>query len=69
MLTDDSTASRYGPIFIGVVLNIALYGIMVTQTYLYFHVYKRYVPRPFSFDGSLDLETTLCCDTTGTGRG
>ncbi|RDX53862.1 hypothetical protein OH76DRAFT_1342939 [Lentinus brumalis] len=41
MLTDDSTASRYGPIFIGVVLNIALYGIMVTQTYLYFHVYKR----------------------------
>ncbi|TFK80204.1 hypothetical protein K466DRAFT_605533 [Polyporus arcularius HHB13444] len=31
----------YGPIFIGVVFNIALYGIMVTQTYLYFQVYKR----------------------------
>ncbi|KAI0769910.1 hypothetical protein C8Q74DRAFT_1369157 [Fomes fomentarius] len=31
----------YGPIFIGVVFNIALYGIMVTQTYLYFNVYRR----------------------------
>ncbi|RPD77502.1 hypothetical protein L226DRAFT_521153 [Lentinus tigrinus ALCF2SS1-7] len=31
----------YGPIFIGVVFNIALYGIMVTQTYLYFQMYKR----------------------------
>ncbi|KAI0712519.1 hypothetical protein C8Q76DRAFT_488332 [Earliella scabrosa] len=31
----------YGPIFIGVVFNIALYGIMITQTYLYFNVYRR----------------------------
>ncbi|KAI0690452.1 hypothetical protein C8T65DRAFT_97724 [Cerioporus squamosus] len=31
----------YGPIFIGVVFNIALYGIMVTQTYMYFQGYKR----------------------------
>ena len=38
-----SYVSRYGPIFIGVVFNIALYGIMVTQTYLYFQMYKRYV--------------------------
>ena len=34
---------RYGPIFVGVVLNILLYGIMITQTYLYFNVYKKYV--------------------------
>ncbi len=53
MPTDDSPASRYGPIFIGVVFNIALYGIMVTQTYLYFQVYKRYVPHPLSLDGLL----------------
>ena len=33
---------RYGPIFVGVVLNILLYGIMITQTYLYFNVYKKY---------------------------
>ncbi|KAL4243310.1 DUF6534 domain-containing protein [Abortiporus biennis] len=31
----------YGPIFIGVVFNILLYGIMITQTFLYFTVYKR----------------------------
>ncbi|KAI9059272.1 hypothetical protein FKP32DRAFT_1680090 [Trametes sanguinea] len=31
----------YGPIFIGVVFNILLYGIMITQTYLYFQMYKR----------------------------
>ncbi|KAI0084805.1 hypothetical protein BDY19DRAFT_997371 [Irpex rosettiformis] len=34
----------YGPIFIGVVLNIMLYGIMVTQMFLYFTVYKRDKP-------------------------
>ena len=33
--------ASYGPIFIGVVFNIALYGIMITQTYLYFNVYRR----------------------------
>ncbi|KAI0338912.1 hypothetical protein BDW22DRAFT_1432128 [Trametopsis cervina] len=31
----------YGPIFIGVILNIMLYGIMITQMFLYFTVYKR----------------------------
>lgn len=36
-------ACSYGPIFIGVVFNIVLYGIMITQTYLYYNVYKRYV--------------------------
>ncbi len=32
---------RYGPIFVGVVFNILLYGIMITQTFLYFTVYKK----------------------------
>ncbi|OSD07500.1 hypothetical protein PYCCODRAFT_619779 [Trametes coccinea BRFM310] len=31
----------YGPIFIGVIFNVLLYGIMITQTYLYFQMYKR----------------------------
>ncbi|KAM5537022.1 hypothetical protein V8D89_009351 [Ganoderma adspersum] len=30
----------YGPMLLGVMLNILLYGIMVTQTYLYFSMYK-----------------------------
>ncbi|KAI1797440.1 hypothetical protein LXA43DRAFT_1089306 [Ganoderma leucocontextum] len=30
----------YGPLFIGVMLNIMLYGVMFTQTYLYFNMYK-----------------------------
>jgi len=30
-----------GAIFIGVIFNVVLYGIMITQTYLYFNVYKR----------------------------
>ncbi len=33
----------YGPIFVGVVFNILLYGIMITQTYLYFNTYRKYV--------------------------
>ncbi|KAF9808957.1 hypothetical protein IEO21_07679 [Rhodonia placenta] len=36
-------AVTYGPIFVGCVLNIVLYGIMITQTFLYFTVYKKYV--------------------------
>ena len=36
-------AARYGPIFVGVVFNILLYGIMITQTFLYFTVYKKCV--------------------------
>ncbi|KAI0693966.1 hypothetical protein BC835DRAFT_1415596 [Cytidiella melzeri] len=31
----------YGPIFIGVIFNVLLYGIMITQMFLYFTVYKR----------------------------
>ncbi|OBZ68907.1 hypothetical protein A0H81_11140 [Grifola frondosa] len=34
-------AITYGPIFIGVMFNILLYGIMITQTFLYFTAYKR----------------------------
>ena len=34
-------AYSYGPIFVGMVFNVLLYGIMITQTYLYFHVYRR----------------------------
>ncbi|PIL35700.1 hypothetical protein GSI_02430 [Ganoderma sinense ZZ0214-1] len=30
----------YGPMFIGVTLNIMLYGVMSAQTYLYFSMYK-----------------------------
>lgn len=31
----------HGPIFIGLMFNILLYGIMTTQTYLYFTTFKR----------------------------
>ncbi|OCH88470.1 hypothetical protein OBBRIDRAFT_780090 [Obba rivulosa] len=31
----------YGPIFLGMVINIMLYGIMITQIYLYHKVYKQ----------------------------
>ncbi|KAI1794885.1 hypothetical protein LXA43DRAFT_91467 [Ganoderma leucocontextum] len=34
-------AVTYGPIFVGVIFNVLLYGIMITQTYLYFNVYKK----------------------------
>ena len=27
----------------GVIFNVFLYGIMMTQTYLYFNVYRKYV--------------------------
>ncbi|KAM5538433.1 hypothetical protein V8D89_007766 [Ganoderma adspersum] len=30
----------YGPMFIGVMFNILLYGVMFAQTYLYFNMYK-----------------------------
>lgn len=42
--------NRYGPIFVGVVFNIVLYGIMITQTFLYFTVYKRSVSTEYQFD-------------------
>ena len=35
------SACSYGPIFVGMVFNVLLYGIMITQTYLYFNVYRR----------------------------
>ena len=35
------SARSYGPIFVGMVFNVLLYGIMITQTYLYFNVYRR----------------------------
>ena len=41
-----AVAPRYGPIFVGVVFNILLYGIMITQTYLYFNTYKKYAASP-----------------------
>ncbi|EGN98316.1 hypothetical protein SERLA73DRAFT_183263 [Serpula lacrymans var. lacrymans S7.3] len=31
----------HGPFLIGVILNVALYGIMITQTFLYFTTYKK----------------------------
>ncbi|KIM55389.1 hypothetical protein SCLCIDRAFT_1221229 [Scleroderma citrinum Foug A] len=31
----------HGPFFIGVAINILLYGIMITQMYLYYSTYKR----------------------------
>ncbi|KAI0692569.1 hypothetical protein BC835DRAFT_1277494 [Cytidiella melzeri] len=34
-------SGRYGPIFIGMVINLLLYGIMITQTYWYFDTFKR----------------------------
>ncbi|KAH9939817.1 hypothetical protein B0H21DRAFT_756071 [Amylocystis lapponica] len=37
----SAASETYGPIFIGLVFNILLYGIMITQTFLYFTVYKR----------------------------
>ncbi|KAL1950417.1 hypothetical protein VTO73DRAFT_5541 [Trametes versicolor] len=37
----NPAALTYGPIFVGVVFNILLYGIMITQTFLYFTVYKK----------------------------
>ncbi|KAM5537024.1 hypothetical protein V8D89_009353 [Ganoderma adspersum] len=30
----------YGPLLLGIMLNILLYGVMITQTYLYFSMYR-----------------------------
>jgi hypothetical protein len=30
-----------GPMFIGTVFNVVLYGIMMTQVYMYFNTYKK----------------------------
>ncbi|KAI0647778.1 hypothetical protein C8Q79DRAFT_951904 [Trametes meyenii] len=37
----NTATVTYGPIFIGAVFNILLYGIMITQTYLYYQTGKR----------------------------
>lgn len=41
--------NRLGPIYIGTILNVALYGIMITQVYLYFSNYKKYVRRIMAY--------------------
>jgi len=35
-------SNSHGPMFIGFVFNVLLYGIMVTQVYLYFTTFKKY---------------------------
>ncbi|EPS93384.1 hypothetical protein FOMPIDRAFT_131067 [Fomitopsis schrenkii] len=40
-MPQSPAAETYGPIFVGVMFNIVLYGIMITQTFLYFTMYKR----------------------------
>ncbi|KAI1794884.1 hypothetical protein LXA43DRAFT_91320 [Ganoderma leucocontextum] len=52
----------YGPIFVGLVFNIMLYGMMVTQTYLYFNIYSR--DRLWI---KLLVATLFVCDTINTG--
>lgn len=54
-------AVTYGPIFVGCVLNIVLYGIMITQTFLYFTVYKKDKLWMKLFVGTLFLCDTLNC--------
>jgi len=39
-MVKDPAEIALGPIFIGVLFNIALYGVMATQVYLYFNNYK-----------------------------
>lgn len=34
---------RHGPMFIGFSFNLILYGIMITQVYLYFNTFKKWV--------------------------
>jgi hypothetical protein len=34
------TLSRFGPVFMGMVFNVMLYGVMTTQVYLYYAKYK-----------------------------
>ncbi|KAM5537040.1 hypothetical protein V8D89_009369 [Ganoderma adspersum] len=51
----------YGPLLLGIMLNILLYGVMITQTYLYFSMYR---------DDRLWLKifvlVLLFCDTVNT---
>jgi len=39
-MTKGPAEIAFGPMFIGTVLNIVLYGIMITQTFIYFSNYK-----------------------------
>ena len=43
LFTIVSLLLRHGPIFIGTVINIILYGISIAQTYIYFSTYKKSV--------------------------
>ncbi|PIL30713.1 hypothetical protein GSI_06881 [Ganoderma sinense ZZ0214-1] len=52
----------YGPMFIGVIFNVLLYGVMLTQTYMYFNMYKD----DRSWIKSFVLILFLC-DTVNTG--
>lgn len=36
----------HGPVFIGLLFNVLLYGIMIVQVYIYFTTYKRYAGSP-----------------------
>ena len=46
----------------GVIFNVFLYGIMVTQTFLYYTMHKRYAFVTFitSSPGVVDSESFLC---------
>ncbi|KAI0089320.1 hypothetical protein BDY19DRAFT_993532 [Irpex rosettiformis] len=52
----------YGPIFMGMIFNVLLYGIMITQTYLYFTTYKHDKRWMKVFIAALFI-----CDTVNTG--
>ncbi|PIL22821.1 hypothetical protein GSI_15516 [Ganoderma sinense ZZ0214-1] len=55
----------YGPIFIGLVFNIMLYGMMITQTYLYFNIYSRGTSDRLWI--KLLVGALFVCDTLNTG--
>ncbi|KAK0221029.1 hypothetical protein EDD85DRAFT_1028567 [Armillaria nabsnona] len=69
----------HGPIFIGLMFNLLLYGIMVTQVYLYFAAYKQdklavklFVGAIFVVVGAPYITSTkvlllFLCDTINTG--
>ena len=51
--------------FIGVMFNIMLYGVMVAQTYLYYNMYKERVsPFPSSGESCLLMEQVWVSDRT-----
>ncbi|KAH9933209.1 uncharacterized protein BXZ73DRAFT_101171 [Epithele typhae] len=54
-------SATYGPIFIGVVFNVLLYGVTITQTYIYFTTFKKDRIRMKAFVGLLLLCDTVNC--------